>query len=100
MKHFVYILRSGDGRYYTGYTTDMDRRLKEHQDGSGAKFTRSFGAGKILHKETFSSKSKALKREAQIKTWTRSKKEALVAENKIRLKKLGISKKSPRYELE
>lgn len=77
MKHFVYILQSGDGRYYTGYTTDITRRLKEHQKGSGSKFTRAFGAKKILYSETFSSKSKALKREAQIKSWSRAEKENL-----------------------
>ena len=49
VKHFVYILQCNDGRYYTGYTTDLKRRLKEHQNGSGGKFTRSFGAKKILY---------------------------------------------------
>ena len=78
VKHFVYILQSGDGRYYTGYTTDMKRRLKEHRQGVGAKFTRAFGAKKILYHEIFSSKSKALKREAEIKSWTRAEKMGLV----------------------
>lgn len=75
--HFVYILQSRDGRYYTGYTTNLARRLKEHQSGSGAKFTRSFGAKKILYHEVFMDKSSALKREAQIKSWSRKQKEAL-----------------------
>ena len=79
-KHFVYILQSRDGRYYTGYTTDLDRRLKEHQTGSGGKFTRSFGAKKILYHEVFADKSSALKREAQIKRWPRIKKEALMSQ--------------------
>lgn len=78
MQYFVYILKSRDGRFYTGYTTDLDRRFKEHQSGSGSKFTQSFGAKKILYHEIFSSKSKALKREAQIKNWTRAEKEALI----------------------
>ena len=78
MKHFVYILQSEDGRFYTGYTTDLERRFKEHQAGSGGKFTRSFGVEKILYHESFSNKSKALKREAQIKSWSRAEKEALI----------------------
>lgn len=77
-KFFVYILQTNDGRYYTGYTTNLERRLKEHQLGTGGKFTRSFGAKKILYHEVFSDKSAALKREAQIKGWPRSKKIAFL----------------------
>jgi len=79
MNHFVYILQSADGRYYTGYTTDLDRRLKEHQAGSGGNFTRSFGVKKLLYHEEFSDKSCALKREVQLKGWSRKKKEALIS---------------------
>lgn len=79
MKHFVYILQAHDGRYYTGYTTDLDRRFKEHQTGFGGKFTKSFGARTILYHEAWSSKSEALRREAQIKSWSRVEKEALIS---------------------
>jgi putative endonuclease len=75
---FIYILQSVDGRYYTGYTTDLVRRLQQHQSGSGAKFTKSFGATKILYHESFLDKSSAMKREAQIKNLTRRQKEFLV----------------------
>lgn len=98
MGHFVYILQSEDGRYYTGYTTDLNRRLKEHQNGSGGKFTKSFGAEKILYYESFPDKSSALKREAQIKNWTRPKKEALISGDKSKLKEFSISRQSPRYQ--
>lgn len=94
MKHFVYILQSADGRYYTGYTTDLERRLKEHQNGSGGRFTRSFGVETILYHETYNNKSEALKREAQIKNWSRAKKEALISINPIKLKKQSISRQS------
>lgn len=77
-KHFVYIIRSQDGRYYTGYTTDLERRFKEHQAGTGGKFTRSFGVETILYHEVYENKSEALKREIQIKGWSRVKKEALI----------------------
>lgn len=81
MTYFVYILQTNDGRYYTGYTTDLERRLKQHQSGTGGKFTRSFGATKILYHEVFLEKSLALKREAEIKKWSRDKKMALWANN-------------------
>ena len=80
MKHYIYVLQSEDGRYYTGYTTDLDRRMKEHKEGSGGKFTRSFGATKLLYHETYSTKSEALKREAHLKGWSRAKKEALISD--------------------
>lgn len=79
MFHFVYILESRDGRYYTGYTTDLARRLKAHRSGKGAKFTRAFGAVQILYQEQFGTKSAALKREAAIKNLVRAEKRKLVS---------------------
>lgn len=96
-KHFVYILQSADGRYYTGYTTDLERRFKEHQSGLGGKFTRSFGAKTILYHEMYNNKTEALKREAQIKGWSRAKKESLISINHLKLKKQTISHQSPRF---
>lgn len=77
-EYFVYILETRDRRYYTGYTTDLERRLKEHRDGTGAKFTRAFGAVRLVHKESYPTKSEAMKREALIKTWTRKEKQRLI----------------------
>ncbi len=78
MPHYVYILESSDGKYYTGYTTDLNRRMRQHQDGTGAKFTRGFGFKRLLYHETCSTKSKALKREARLKGLTHTQKEALI----------------------
>lgn len=78
MPHFIYILESKDGRYYTGYTTDLKRRMDKHKKGTGAKFTRGFGFKKLLYHETHSTKSLALKREAEIKGMTRQGKKALI----------------------
>ncbi len=78
--HLVYILQSADGRYYTGYTTDLARRMKAHRTGKGAKFTRAFGVATLLYSEALPSKSLALKREAEIKGWSRAKKAALINE--------------------
>ena len=77
-KHFIYVLESAYGNFYTGYTTDLKRRMQEHKEGRGAKFTKAFGFRKLLYHETFRSKSVALKREAEIKSWPKDKKAELI----------------------
>lgn len=77
MPHFVYILEAAYGNYYTGYTTDLGRRMKEHREGRGAKFTMGFGFKRLLYHETYRTKSAALKREAYLKTLTRKEKKLL-----------------------
>ncbi len=76
--YFVYILQVSNGKYYTGYTADLERRMKQHRSGNGSKFIRAFGFGKLLYHEKYRSKSKALKREAEIKGWSREEKENLI----------------------
>ena len=70
----VYILKCKNGSLYTGITNNLERRLEKHRQGKGARYTRSFGVGKIVYNEGSLSKSGALKREAEIKSWTRKKK--------------------------
>lgn len=77
-QYFVYIVQAADGRYYIGYTTDLERRLDQHQRGAGAKFTRGFGCSRLLYHEIFSTKSAAMKREAALKQFTRAEKTALI----------------------
>lgn len=76
--HYIYILECSDGSLYTGYTTDVERRLKEHNSGQGAKYTRGRLPVKLRHQESFKSRSLAQKREYQIKQLPRSKKEELI----------------------
>jgi putative endonuclease len=78
MPYFVYLLECADGTIYTGITTDAARRLHEHKKGTGGRYTRARGARRILHVEPFSTRSRALKREAEIKRWPRSKKLGLI----------------------
>ena len=78
-RHTVYVLECGDGSYYTGYTTDLDRRVEEHRDGDGAKYTRGRGPFRVVHRERFGSRGAALRREAAIKSLARREKERLVA---------------------
>ncbi|MFA6376023.1 MAG: GIY-YIG nuclease family protein [Candidatus Paceibacterota bacterium] len=77
--YFVYLLQCGDKSIYTGITTDVARRLKEHKHKKGGHYTVSRGAAKIIHTEQFATRSEALKREAEIKKWPRLKKIALAA---------------------
>jgi len=74
----VYILRCSDGSYYTGYSNDVEKRLDAHNSGKGAKYTRSRRPCEIVFTEQFASKSEAMKRECQIKSWRRVKKQALI----------------------
>lgn len=75
--YFLYILKCNDGTLYTGITTDLARRLAQHTSGKGAKYTRG-KAGRIIYFEKKKNRSSASKREAEIKSWTRKEKLALV----------------------
>lgn len=75
---YVYILKCSGGRLYTGMTNDVERRLKAHASGKGARFTRAFGVRKLLYTEEHPTRGDALKREARIKSWTRRRKLALI----------------------
>jgi putative endonuclease len=76
---YVYVLYSATSeKLYTGISTEPVRRLKEHNEGKGAKATRAGGPWLIVHTETVASKSDALKREAAIKKLSRAEKLKLV----------------------
>ena len=75
---YVYILRCADGTLYTGTTTDISRRLKEHNHKKGGACTRVRLPVKLAYKKAYETQSQALKREAQIKCWTRKEKLALI----------------------
>lgn len=76
--YYLYILKCKDKSLYTGITTDPKRRLKEHKNKTGARYTRSRGADKIVYIESFGTRSAASKREFEIKQWRREKKMALI----------------------
>lgn len=77
-RHVVYVLECADGTLYTGYTTDLERRVSEHEAGEGAKYTRGRTPVTVVHTETFDSRGAALSREAAIKALSRRDKLALV----------------------
>lgn len=76
--HWVYVIECDDGSFYTGYTTDVERRVREHDRGEGAKYTRGRTPVELVHREQFESKSAAMSREYEIKQLSRTEKEQLV----------------------
>lgn len=76
--YFVYILQCGDGSLYTGITTDLVRRLKQHVEGTGGHYTRARKAVRIVYSERKRNRSTASRREAEIKSWPRAKKLGLI----------------------
>lgn len=78
--HYVYVLSCADETLYTGYTTNVERRVAEHDAGEGAKYTRGRTPVELVHTERFDSKSAAMQREHEIKSLSRAEKERLVAD--------------------
>lgn len=76
----MYVVECNDGTLYTGYTTDIERRVEEHNAGKGAKYTRGRTPVELRHSETFDSKGAALAREHAIKRLARHEKDALCGE--------------------
>ena len=76
--HYVYILRCADDTLYTGYTTDPERRLREHNAGEGAKYTRGRTPAELVYLESYDTQSAAMSREYEIKQLPRSEKTRLV----------------------
>ncbi|ESP89057.1 GIY-YIG nuclease family protein [Candidatus Halobonum tyrrellensis] len=79
-RHHVYVVECADGSFYTGYTTDVQRRVAEHDAGEGAKYTRGRTPVRLVHTESFDSKSAAMSREYAVKQLSRADKERLVAD--------------------
>lgn len=86
----VYILRTSFNTLYVGQTNNLERRLEEHKNNKtkSAKYLRYFDSFDLVYKEEFSTRLESMRREIQLKKWTRSKKEALISENLELLKKL------------
>jgi predicted GIY-YIG superfamily endonuclease len=76
--YFVYIVRCADASLYTGFARDPEERMAVHNSGKGAKYTASRLPVTLVYKEPCASRSSALKRECEIKSWNRAKKEALI----------------------
>ena len=75
--HYTYMLKCKDGTYYTGYTNDLEKRVKAHNEGKGAKYTKGRGPVELIYYEEYEDKSLALRREWEIKRLSKTQKEEL-----------------------
>lgn len=76
--NFTYILECSDGSFYTGWTNNLERRVKAHNAGKGAKYTKSRRPVKLVYFESFSTKQEAMRREWEIKQLKRQEKEIMI----------------------
>lgn len=74
----LYILRCGDGSFYTGITVNVEKRLETHRSGKGAKYTRGRGPLELVYSEECEDHSAALRRESEIKALSREEKQKLI----------------------
>ena len=82
---FVYIVQCSRGTLYTGYTIDLEKRLKLHNNGKGAKYLRGKGPIKLVYAKEYKYYKNAVKAEVEIKKLTRKQKQNLVAERPLDL---------------
>ncbi len=80
--NYTYIVKCSDGSLYTGWTNDIEKRMKAHNEGKGAKYTKSRRPVELIYYEEFQTKEEAMSREYAIKHMTRKQKELLVKERK------------------
>ena len=80
--NYTYILKCSDESLYTGWTNDLEKRLKAHNEGKGAKYTKGRRPVVLLYFEAFDTKEEAMSREFAIKKLTREEKLQLIKENK------------------
>lgn len=87
--NYTYILECKDGTYYTGWTNNLEKRLKDHNDGKGAKYTKARLPVFLIYHEEFQTKEEAMRREYAIKRMSRSEKSKLVCEYRERITENG-----------
>ena len=83
MSCYCYIVECSDGTFYTGWTTDLERRVKTHNAGRGARYTRIRLPVKLVYHEPQADKSSALKRERAIKKMGREQKQKLIKKGRV-----------------
>lgn len=83
MTNYTYILKCDDGSFYTGWTNNLEKRIKDHNEGKGAKYTKSRRPVTLAYYETFATKEEAMRREYAIKQLSRKQKESLMEEKKL-----------------
>ena len=79
-KNYIYILRCSDDTFYTGWTTNVQKRIEAHNNGTGSKYTRTRRPVELVYSENFNNKQDAQRREYKIKQMSRQEKELLIRE--------------------
>jgi putative endonuclease len=79
MSYYVYVLLCEDGSYYTGHTTDVERRFEQHSKGLGGRYTKIHRPVRIVYIEQCGNRSQAMKRERHIKALSHTQKQQLIA---------------------
>jgi putative endonuclease len=92
MSAWLYILRLKSGKLYIGATADLDQRCREHFEGKACRTTKVDPPVGLVHSEEYQTNLEARRREAQIKRWSRAKKEALVYGDMAKLQELSKSR--------
>lgn len=95
MPYIVYILRTSSNTLYIGQTNNLEKRIQEHKKktSKSAKYIRYFSSFDLVYRETYPARIEAMRREKQLKGWSRAKKLALIKGNLIELKRLTRSSK-------
>ena len=80
--NYTYIVKCSDGSLYTGWTNNLEKRIKDHNAGRGAKYTKARGPVVLVYKEEFPTKQEAMKREWEIKRLSRKEKLSMIENSK------------------
>ncbi len=83
MTYFTYILLCSDDTFYTGYTTDIEKRIETHNSGKWAKYTRGRLPVRLIYSESYETEGRARRREYEIKQLSRNDKEILIRKSSI-----------------
>ena len=77
-QNYTYMVACSDGSLYTGWTNDLEKRVRSHNEGKGARYTKSRRPVELVWHEAFPTKEEAMRREYEVKQLTRKEKEALI----------------------
>ncbi len=80
--NYTYIVQCSDGTFYTGWTNDLEKRIKDHNAGKGAKYTKARRPVVLVYYEEFATKEEAMRREWAVKHMERREKEAIIRRGK------------------
>lgn len=81
-EHVMYVLLCSDGTYYTGYTNRLEHRIRMHNEGKGAKYTRGRTPVSLVYQVSYPTKEEAMKAEYQFKQLPRTQKETIIKQGK------------------